>query len=693
MQDQTNDLQAAAQEGEQARTAFAQKYGGMSEQPVAQQQQQPPPQTTPQEQPEGDPELMQLAKEGAEHRASFAQRYGAQNVTDVHDDSDKQSMMGSLLLGGHMGMMELTARLTQLGIKPAEIAGYMPKGTGKEFIRQFNEKYLKDPQFLASLRQHPVATRIGEFAEPLIPQMALPFGAAGKIAGKAAEAVPAVARFAPAAARAAQGYLTGALQYAKTPKEAEQQKVIGAVTAMLVPPGVRRAAGALGAGVKAITPKLAEAAERAGVKLSPFPMVEKVLARIPGAGVKKVIAERGELAAKRGQQIANDIIKEAGGEPVVTDVGEEKGYAKHFTGELLKHYSAVKAAVGSMKRGLMKQSDKFTERTGGAVNPLEMKIAASNELANQQALSPEFQNKSLIEDLTKHQNANPMTYRAADALRKQLDDKINTFGTKATGVQKNLRRMYISMRSGLANDIKGFAKQVSPEFEKKHFKADELYASKVAPFDRSPYSKLITGDMNSGQFISKFLKPAREVAGEEAPEDITKLLSLMPKGGARAQKAMRAAIMSRALETADLPGGGINGKKFADNALKLSKQAGGIFSKTQKDTLKGYQILTHHLEKYQPKVTDISKIQGTSIPRNILHMGGLGLAFWHPYITGAIYASGLGMSKLFTTKVGQSLLSGVAKMGAKAGDAKLNPLVSKGLKLILTRAGSQIGGG
>ena len=341
----------------------------------------------------------------------------------------------------------------------------------------------------------------------------------------------------------------------------------------------------------------------------------------------------------------------------------------------------------------MDESDKITEKTGAMVNPLSMKMAASNELAAQQSLPTAFQDKSLIGELTKHQDAQPMTYRSADALKKQIDDKISSMGTPVTGVQKNLRRTYISMRSGLADDINNFADNAGTKFRTVHDTANKLYANKVAPFDKAPYSKMLTGDMNSGQFISRFIKPAKEVTGGEEPEDVNKLLGLMPKTNQRAKLAMRAAVMSRALEHADLPGGGINGKKFADEAMKLSKASGGVFSKAQKDTIKGYQLLTHHIEKYAPKATDISKLQGSSMPRNMLHMGGLGLAFWHPYIIGAIYASGMAVSKLFTTTTGQRLLRGVASLDAKAGSATLNPLVTRGLKLILSTATVKAGRG
>lgn len=669
--------------------------------------------TTP-EQTISDPDLAAAAEEGKEVRDSFIQRYGgedqptaATSPDDQHDASDKQSMAGSLMLGGHMGMMELAARAVQGGAKLGEITGYMPKGTADEFRKQFNKKYLQDPQFLAALKQHRIAARTGELVGgtvPLLPATELlPVGAAAAGAGKLASGI---------GGRAIGGALAGLTQYDPTGKESAQQAGIGALANVILPAVGGKVVKGLGAGVKAITPAVKKAAEKYGVKLSPFPRMERALTALPGSGVGEVIAARGAKVAQAGKAIARKIIDEAGGKAEVSENGVEHGYAKHFTDAMKRSYFASKMTVGRLKTYLGDVADKITAKTGLTVNPVGMNVAAKEGVRNLKELPEKFQDVPLMKSIMKHSSPilgkpsgivtaegvpfpgrKGMSYRGAIELRKQIDDKISSLGTKITGVQKNVRRLYISIRSGLADDINKFADDAGKDFKSIHAAADNLYAQKVAPFDKPPYSKMLTGDMNSGQFISKFIKPVKEVAGGEEPEDINKLLSLMPKNNARAKLAMRAAMTSRALEVADLPGGGINGKKYADEMMKLMKTSGGVFNKAQKDTVKGYQILTHHLEKYQPKVTDTSKIKGMTLPKGLAYGGGFGAAMFHPWLTGAAYASGIGISKLFTTSGGQKLLRSVATLGAKAGDVRLNSFIRRGLQLITAKEAVKAGRG
>jgi hypothetical protein len=678
------ELQDAADASASTRAAFMQKYSDAPQQPADSSVIPTAQAAEPDKIEYNDPDLAEAAKESAAVRASFMQKYpsqAARTPKEEHDASDKQSMLGSLALGGHVGLYELVARAVQGGAKLGEITGYMPKGTAAEFTRQFNEKYLKDPRYIAAMKQHPIAARTGEIAgavTPLLPAMYL--------APAAARAIGMEGLGAGATGRVIGGAAMGLAQYDPTGHQTLRQMGTGALANLLLPPMIGKAVGSLAGATKTLTPEVVAAAKKYGVKLSPYPKLEKALATIPYSGVGKIISARGKKVAQAAKEIADKIISEApGGKQQITENGVETGYASHFTDALKRRYYASKKTVQQLKSYLMKRTDEHTAKTGDLVDPISMKKAAFEASLQQQSLPPKFQNTSLVKDLNLHSGAQPMTFRAADALKKQLDDKISKMGTPVTGVEKNTRRLYTSMRSGLKDDIDAFAKAAPKDIQQIHSTADKHYEEAVAPFDKPPYSKLLTGDMNSGQFISKFIKPVKEVAGGEQPEDINKLLSLMPKSNSKSRYAMRAAIMSRALEKADLPGSGINGKKFADEITNLSKASGGVFNKAQKDVFKGYQILTHHLEKYQPKVTDIEKLQKTSWPMRTLHMGGLGMAFFHPYIMSALYGSGLAVSKLFTTKAGQSLLRGVANTAAKAGSSRLNPYVTRGLKMILTK--------
>jgi len=607
------------------------------------------------------------------------------------------SMIGSLLLGGKIGVEDALAGIKQhlLKINDAEqqyfpeLSKAMNHQSAADFTKAYNKKLASDAKYQQSQEQHPYATAIGETLGSVAPFAAVPEEDIASGLGELASKAGAPTLLAKAASQVPTGGLIGATQYDPTGgKDILQNAVGGALGGASIP-----VAGALLS--KAASPvgrEMVALGETLGQKIPIYPGLEKKLSEmIPGSGITKRLRETGANLTHGAKKYAQDIIGEF-----------EEAHPSETSGSVLRD---------AIQKTFNKNNSALSQRYQNELYPLALKTgkisplnhykeALSSFITDESAKSPELQNTELLNEANKrlaeaHQFGitNPyqsslhsgLSYPEVHTLAKQIGSDVGALGSKqkfgGVNVSQELglkKQLYGSLQS----DMDDFARDAgSPELRALHNQLSQDYKDKILPFKGGPFTGMLDNQYDTDKVIGKFLAPNKMWRA-------SKLINFLPEGDKKSLNAARAAILDHAMQSATTEGSGVNGKKFVNNALRLGKVNKILFTPEQHKVLKGYQSTINYLEKYFRGISNQSYEPTAGSMRHLWYGGMIGSTIYHPALLLPILGSGFGVSRLLGTRAGQSLMKHVERVGATASEKEMAHVSKRALDIIFSSIGA-----
>lgn len=610
------------------------------------------------------------------------------------DASDKLSIIGSLVSGGHMGLEEAKARAQQLmapvsGLFESDAdalakAKIVAKG-GKVKIPTYadleqkveekkqriadvmNRTEARNKVYQEALLMHPVAAALGKFGGSTLPLMAMPTaGIEGMVEDAATKfgAKHIAESFPKWMGRGAAGASVANLTYDPQSSSGAQRETLGALMNMALPYGgklIRRLKSPVSEAVQKIS-------QQYGVHLPPFPVIEKAAAYIPFSGMGGVMKTRGEEIAQAGRGLARGVIGQA---------PKDATYGASLHGDILKAYNenSKKAA------GLFNKTSALADKAGGSVGFSNFRTQAAQILDSESKLPVVQQNKPLIKAVTEYSALNDTSYNQANRIKQRLGQTLGKiekgygFGTYSGEEKHAYEQLYRTINM----DMDEYADDIGGDLKETHDAANQLYVDKVLPFRRGNYSKIVDPQFDTDALIGKFLKPDRSIMA-------SKLMEVLPEGATKGQTAARAAILHTALDKADIPGGSFNAEKFITEALRLKSANNIVFTKEQNEALKGYQRLVNYTKQLSPGALDPAK-RAPGLGKLASHGTGMFLAYEHPHVILPLLLSANVASRVLTSQAARKLLMKVSALAGKATESKMPPLLNK----ILTIGASSVG--
>lgn len=255
---------------------------------------------------------------------------------------------------------------------------------------------------------------------------------------------------------------------------------------------------------------------------------------------------------------------------------------------------------------------------------------------------------------------------------------------------RNLWRVYDGMWQDMRNHVEQYGGQDTLDLFNQ---AQKLYQDRVAPFSKAPFRDYRSAGQNADDFIGQFFKPDGKQSAEE-------LMKMMPQGDQRAQMAVKAAIMNEAWNRAYIPHVGINPMQFIHEINKLGTVNDVIFSPKEQEAFDGYEQLVNTVHNISKEALEAGRGEGKQLSSGSLttdvlkqkHLLGVvgagaglfgGAFFGHGMLTLPVILFGGAFGKLMTTSLGRSLMVQAAKLGNKASEAEVNPILQQIHKLLL----------
>jgi len=613
-----------------------------------------------------------------------------------YDHTDKISALGTLMTTGRVGVESTMARFVQLSEKLGEKIKLSPPGSEKMFTDWYNKQLAKDKLYQDAVNAHPVIAAIGEFGGQILPQLLMPVGEIAKGAQVAAKGIGALAtKLSPEAAAvlkntvepiaakvgastlwgrvpqlagtAARGALIGELQYDPSGDNSVRQGLTGAVLNLALHGGGKLIQG-LGS---KLTQAVQDVADKYNITLPIHPGLEKATAYIPFTGMKALLRQRGEEIGNIGTKIGNQILAEAG----------DDSYGAALHGEVLKEFENNNSKVGNLSNKLVD----IAQNSKLKVNLDTLKGVADDELSKELSLDQKIQNPDILQ-MGKQFSSFPksMDYASANATRQRIGQLVDQYekGYRTGSVNPSQKYVVNKLYGAISIDMDNFADRVGGDMKNINAKRNDLYINSVLPFKKGKYSKYLAPDYDTDKFIGDFLKPNQNTRAST-------LIDLLPKDSDRGLTAARAAIINHALDTATIPGVGVNAEKFINGALKLGSVNKILYTPEQLGSLEGYQKLINLTKNLSPATFKPESLEGTGLSK-LFHGGIMGAAIWHPHIVLPILATGNVMARVMTSETGRKALLKVAKLSGRASNKEFMPLLKNILNIAALNIGSSL---
>jgi hypothetical protein len=250
---------------------------------------------------------------------------------------------------------------------------------------------------------------------------------------------------------------------------------------------------------------------------------------------------------------------------------------------------------------------------------------------------------------------------------------IDGFGINPIKFSNELQKLYslhkIVFSSQEINAFKGYKTLVNymEDLTKKYAKMDEEAVKQNSKINEEALKPKEYTQFSHGK--------ASEFLGQLPTSNETKL-------------AAKAAIVSKAKDSATEVGIGINTKEFADMLTELANKNKNLFSKDEIKKFSDYQSLTNYVNRISPKAVKAGTSKGIGTAENIpskiwqekrtLGAGALilgGSALTHGVASLSILFSAASFGQLINSNFGRNLLVKISKLGDKVAEDKMAPIV------------------
>lgn len=618
-----------------------------------------------------------------------------------YDASDKISMISAVMLGGENEIENIAARAVQVGSLISEKMHLAKAGGSDEFTNWYNRKLSRNKAFQEAQQAHPVMFELGKMvgggmaisaaagaAALATPELAGGAAIAGGVAAtaKTAQLIKTALNVGTAktlinaqkagkammlAKTLGKGALIGETQYDPENNHYISQGVTGALINAAFHGGFNT--------IRALATPFGETIKRIAVEhnlnLPIYKFLEKTAAKLPFTGAGKVIQERAQQIAQKGEELAS--VLEGKGKTIVAG----KDYSEYLAGEAHQTFLRNTERVNKINEGIAK-------RVGNKVIPnISSGQMASDVLAKEGIMPASVQDKTLLEfakDLST-EKGNAFNYSTFDEIRKRIGERVGM--EKSPGVKKRLGDLYYS----IVNDQEKFLEQNNPKLLKSFNLQKKIHIEKVMPFKNGKFQAFRDDDFNSDKFIGKFLKP-------ESPVTATELFDMLPVKK-KTQAVVMAALSNQAMHEAEIEGIGFNPVKYVNSLLRLGKTNNVIFPEKQLKALKGYQELINIVgsiskEALNPEVAVHGLPSMPLTQGKIMNLLGIGGAEVGAHALGASYpmlimatAAPIAFLRLTTSPAGQTLLRKVHSLAGKVVRKEFDSITAKMLDVIFSKVG------